>query len=141
MPDGQAWYAYNVRNRTTTTLTPQQIHELGLSEVKRIRQEMDKGIAQTGFKGSFAAFCKFLRTDRQFYCQDAESLLSGYRDICKRADPELARLFGKLPRLPYGVNPVPAYAEKAQTTAYYQHGSLHARRPGRYSATPYALQT
>ncbi len=141
LPDGKAWYAYNVRTRTTTTLTPQQIHELGLSEVKRIRQEMDKVIAQTGFKGSFAEFCKFLRTDRQFYYQDAESLLSGYRDICKRADPELARLFGKLPRLPYGVKPVPAYAEKSQTTAYYQEGSLQAGRPGWYFANTYALET
>ena len=141
LPEGKAWYAYNVRKQTTTPMTPQQIHELGLSEVKRIRHEMDKVIQQIGFKGSFAEFCKFLRTDPQFYYKDAESLLSGYRDIVKRADPELAHLFGKLPRLPYGVKAVPAYAEKSQTTAYYQPGSPQAGRPGWYFCNTYALDT
>jgi len=141
LPDGKAWYAYNVRMLTTTSLTPQQIHELGLSEVKRIRAEMDKVIAQAGFKGSFGEFLEFLRKDPRFYYTDADSLLMGYRDICKRADPELAKLFGKLPRLPYGVLPVPAYAEKSQTTAYYQPGSPEAGRPGYYYANTYALDT
>jgi uncharacterized protein (DUF885 family) len=141
LPDGKAWYAYSVRTSTTTSLTPEQIHELGLAEVKRIRKEMDKVIAQTGFKGSFAQFSKFLRTDPRFYYSDAESLLKGYRDIAKRADPELARLFGKLPRLPYGVKAVPAYAEKSQTTAYYEEGSSKAGRPGWFFANTYALNT
>ena len=141
LPDGKAWYAFNVRTVTTTSLTPQRIHELGLSEVKRIRQEMDRTIEQSGFKGSFADFCKFLRTDPQFYYQDAPSLVRGYRDIAKRADPELARLFGKLPRLPYGVKPVPAFAEKSQTTAYYQPGAPQAGRPGWFNANTYALDT
>jgi len=141
LPDGKAWYAFNVRTVTTTTLAPDQIHELGLSEVKRIRKEMDKVITQTGFKGSFAEFSKFLRADPKFYYTDADSLLQGYRDIAKRADPELARLFGKLPRLPYGVKAVPAYAEKSQTTAYYQPGSPKAGRPGWFYANTYALNT
>jgi uncharacterized protein (DUF885 family) len=141
LPDGKAWYAFNVRTTTTTTRTPDQIHELGLSEVKRIRKEMDKVIAETGFKGSFAEFCQFLRTDPKFYYTDAESLLRGYRDIVKRIDPELARLFGKLPRLPYGVKVIPAGAEKSQTTAYYQPGSPQAGRPGWYYANTYALNT
>ena len=80
LPDGKAWYAYNVRKATTTPLTPQQIHELGLSEVKRIRAEMEALIPQTGFKGSFAEFSKFLRTDQKFYYSDAESLVHAYRD-------------------------------------------------------------
>ena len=141
LPDGKAWYAFNVRTVTTTTLAPNEIHELGLSEVKRIRKEMDKVIAQTGFKGSFGEFSKFLRADPKFYYTDADSLLRGYRDIAKRADPELARLFGKLPRLPYGVKAVPAYAEKSQTTAYYQPGSPQAGRPGWFYANTYALNT
>jgi uncharacterized protein (DUF885 family) len=141
LPDGKAWYAHNVRTTTTTSLTPQQIHELGLSEVKRIHEEMDKVIKETKFKGSFADFSKFLRTDPKFYYKDSESLLTGYRDIAKRIDPELARMFGKLPRLPYGVRPVPAYAEKSQTTAYYQPGSPQAGRPGWYYANTYALET
>jgi len=141
LPDGKAWYAHNVRTTTTTSLTPQQIHELGLSEVKRIREEMDKIIKETKFKGSFADFSKYLRTEPKFYYKDADSLLTGYRDIAKRIDPELARFFGKLPRLPYGVRPVPAYAEKSQTTAYYQPGSPEAGRPGWYYANTYALDT
>lgn len=141
LPDGKAWYAYNARMSTTTSMTPQQIHELGLSEVKRIRAEMDEIIKETKFKGSFADFSKYLRTDPKFYYKDAASLLTGYRDICKRIDPELARLFGKLPRLPYGVRPVPTYSEKSQTTAYYQPGSPDAGRPGWYYANTYALDT
>jgi uncharacterized protein (DUF885 family) len=122
-------------------MTPEQIHQLGLAEVKRIRAEMDKIIQQSGFKGSFAEFCKFLRTDSKFYYKDADSLLRAYRDIAKRADPELAHLFGKLPRLPYGVKAVPAYAEESQTTAYYQPGSPQAGRPGWYFCNTYALDT
>ncbi len=141
LPDGQAWYAYNARVRTTTTLTPQQIHEIGLAEVKRIRAEMDKVIAQTGFKGSFAEFSKFVRTDPQFYYTNADALLTGYRDITKRIDPELPRLFGKLPRLTYGVKPIPDYAAKSQTSAYYQPGSPDAGRAGNFFANTYALDT
>jgi uncharacterized protein (DUF885 family) len=107
LPDGKEWYQFKVRANTTTSLTIEQIHQLGLSEVKRIRSEMDTLIASTGFKGSFSDFSKFLRTDPRFFYPDADSLLRGYRDIAKRADPELARLFGKLPRLPYGVKAVP----------------------------------
>ncbi len=141
LPDGQAWYAFNVRTTTTTILTPAQIHDLGLSEVKRIRAEMDAVIAQTGFHGSFAKFSKFLRTDPRFFYPSADDLLRGYRDIAKRADPELAHLFGKLPRLPYGVHAIPAVAEKSQTTAYYQPGSPQAGRPGWFCANTYALNT
>lgn len=141
LPDGQAWYEYRARMATTTALRPQQIHELGLSEVKRIRGEMDKVMATTGFKGSFAEFQQFLRTDPRFAYPNADELLRGYRDICKRADPELARLFGKLPRLPYGVLPIPDYAAKSQTTAYYQPGSPPAGRPGYFYANTYAVET
>lgn len=141
LPDGEAWYAYNVAARTTTQLTPQQIHDIGLSEVKRIRVEMDSVIAGSGFKGSFEEFLTFLRTDPQFYHTTAEGLMQEYRDIAKRADPELTKLFGKLPRNPYGVIPVPSYAEKSQTTAYYQRGSIRAGRAGYYFANTYALNT
>jgi len=141
MPNGEAWYAYNVKQRTTTDLTPEQIHEIGLSEVKRIRGEMQGIIKSTGFEGSFEDFLVFLRTDPQFYHTTKEGLLREYRDIAKRADPELMKLFGKLPRTPYGVIPVPSYAEKSQTTAYYQGGSVKAGRPGNFFANTYALET
>lgn len=141
LPDGEAWYAYNVRVMTTTGMTPREIHELGLAEVKRIREEMETVIRETGFEGSFRDFCEFLRTDPQFYFDDEERLLTAYRDIAKRIDPQLPKLFGKLPRLPYGVRPVPGYAEQSQTTAYYQPGSPAAGRAGYFFANTYALDT
>jgi uncharacterized protein (DUF885 family) len=141
LPNGRAWYAYQARVSTTTNLTPEQIHQIGLSEVKRIRKEMDELIAATGFTGSFEEFCKFLRTDPRFFYDKPEDLLAGYRDIAKRIDPELIKLFGRLPRLPYGVVPVPSYAEKSQTTAYYDEGSLAAGRPGEFNANTYDLKS
>jgi len=141
LPNGKAWYAYQARVSTTTNLTPEQIHQIGLSEVKRIRKEMDELIAATGFQGSFEDFCKFLRTDPRFFYDKPEDLLMGYRDIAKRIDPELIRLFGKLPRLPYGVIPVPSYSEKSQTTAYYEDGSPTAGRPGEFYANTYDLKS
>jgi uncharacterized protein (DUF885 family) len=141
LPDGEAWYTNNVALRTTTDLTPQQIHDIGLSEVKRIRTEMNVIIDSTGFEGSFEEFLTFLRTDPQFYHTTAEGLMREYRDIAKRADPELTKMFGILPRTPYGVIEVPDYAAKSTTTAYYQLGSLKAGRPGYYFANTYALET
>ncbi|MEE8138740.1 MAG: DUF885 domain-containing protein [Thermoanaerobaculia bacterium] len=139
LPDGEDWYAYRVKQMTTTDLTPQEIHEIGLSEVKRIRQEMDRVIEESGFEGSFEEFTEFLRTDPQFYFEEPEELLKSYRDIGKRADAALLKLFGLLPRLPYGVVPVPAYAEKSQTTAYYEPGAVEAGRPGQFFANTYDL--
>lgn len=141
LPDGPAWYAHRVRRMTTTAFTPPQIHELGLAEVKRIRADMDRVIAQTGFQGGFAGFLKFLRTDPQFYYERGTELLAGYRDISKRVDLELPKLFGRLPRLPYGVLPIPSYAEKSQTTAYYQPGAGAFGRPGVFYANTYDLRT
>jgi uncharacterized protein (DUF885 family) len=139
LPNGDKIYAYTTRQQTTTELTPAQIHQIGLDEVKRIRGEMDKVIASTGFKGDFHAFTQYLLTDPKFYYTDAESLLSGYRDIAKRIEPKLVEFFGTLPRLPYGVRPVPAYAEKSQAGAYYEPGSLKAGRPGYFFANTYDL--
>jgi uncharacterized protein (DUF885 family) len=140
LPNGAAAYAYNVRWHTTTQLTPAQIHEIGLSEVKRIRAEMDKVITSTGFKGSFKEFTEFLRTDPQFYYDKPEDLINGYRIIVKKIDPELAHEFGKLPRLPYGVTPIPDFVAPSQTTAYYQPGAPEAGRPGQYFVNTYNLK-
>jgi uncharacterized protein (DUF885 family) len=140
LPDGRAWYAHIVRTSTTTDLTPDQIHQLGLSEVARIRKEMDAVIASTGFKGSFEEFCNFLRTDPRFFYDKPEDLIAGYRDITKRVDPELIKLFGKLPRLPYGVTAVPDYNAKSQTTGYYANGSLAGGRPGWFNVNTYDLK-
>jgi uncharacterized protein (DUF885 family) len=141
LPDGEAWYAWSVRQSTTTDLTPRQIHDIGVSEVARIRGEMDKALGATGFAGMLPEFMQFLRSDPQFFFERPEQLLAAYRDIAKRADPELVRLFKTLPRLPYGVVPVPAYAEKSQTTAYYEPGSPEAGRPGKFYANTYDLRS
>ena len=141
LPDGQNWYAYNVKRQTTTTLSPQAIHEIGLAEVERIRSEMEAVRELVGFEGDLQAFSEFLRTDPQFFFTSREALLSAYRDIAKRADPELVKVFGKLPRTPYGVEPVPGYAERSQPAAYYLPGSLEAGRPGIFFANTYALDT
>ncbi|HEY5611407.1 MAG TPA: DUF885 domain-containing protein, partial [Thermoanaerobaculia bacterium] len=140
LPDGAAWYAYRVKVMTTTERTPEQIHQIGLSEVKRIRAEMEQIKESTGFKGPLGEFFQFLRTDPRFYFTEKEALLKEYRDIAKRIDPQLMELFGKLPRTPYGVVPVPEYSEKTQTTAYYNPGSPDAGRPGYFYANTYDLK-
>lgn len=140
LPNGAAAYAFNVRWHTTTELTPVRIHEIGLSEVKRIRAEMDKVIQSTGFKGSFKEFTEFLRTDPRFFYDKADDLVDGYRIIVKKIDPELAHEFGKLPRLPYGVVVIPAFSAPSQTTAFYQLGSPKAGRAGSYFVNTYNLK-
>ena len=140
LPQGKEWYEHRVRVMTTTDLTADQIHALGQSEVKRIRAEMERIKDESGFEGTLAEFFHFLRTDPQFYYTTREELLRAYRDIAKRIDPELTRLFGRLPRTPYGVIPVPAYAEKTTTTAYYNAGSPEGNRPGYFYANLYDLK-
>src|SRR2546425_8843826 len=122
LPNGLAWYQVRTRASTTTDLTPDQIHAMGLAEVKRIRGAMDSVIAASGFKGTFAEFVQFLRTDPRFYWITPDDLIHASRELMKRIDPELTKLFGTLPRLPYGVSPIPSYWERSQTTAYYQPG-------------------
>lgn len=141
LPNGDDWYNYQIKSYTTTSMTYQEIHQIGLSEVKRIRSEMDSLIKSTGFKGGFPEFAEFLRTDPQFYFETAEELLDAYRVIAKKIDPELPRFFGQLPRLPYGILPVPAYDEKTQTTAYYMRGSVETGRPGYFYANTYNLKS
>ncbi|HEX9085771.1 MAG TPA: DUF885 domain-containing protein, partial [Gemmatimonadaceae bacterium] len=141
LPDGAAWYTYNVKVQTTTTRTPQEIHDLGLAEVKRIRTQMDSLIRSTGFTGDFAAFTTMLRTDPKFFYTDSATLVRAYRDITKRIDPELPKLFGRLPRLTYGVSTIPSYAAPSQTTAYYQGGSPEAHRAGQFFVNTYKLDT
>lgn len=139
LPDGKDWYAYNARVRTTTSLTPREIHEIGQREVRRIRGEMQKILEKTGFKGTFAEFLVYLRTDPKFFYERGTELIAGYRDITKRADGELPKLFGRLPRTPYTVQPVPSYSEKSQTAAYYQPGAMTQGRPGIYFANTYSI--
>lgn len=141
LPDGPAWYRYQIKTMTSTDLTAEAIHEIGRAEVKRIRAEMERVKIQAGFEGSIEEFFAHLRTDPKFFFTRQEDLLLAYRDIAKRADPQLMKLFKTLPRTPYGVLPVPSYAEQSQTTAYYYPGAPEAGRPGYFFANTYALHT
>lgn len=131
-PNGENTYRFFVRRETTTQMTPDEIHQLGLSEVARIRGLMEKTIAETGFKGSFPEFLQMLRTDQRFYAQTPEDLMEKASEIAKRADDQLPRLFGTLPRLPYGVRPVPADMADGYTTGRYWGGSMQQGQAGGY---------
>jgi len=136
-PDGKAYYRELIEYHTTTTLTAEEIHATGLAEVKRIRGEMDDIIAALGFKGSFPEFSHYLRTDAKFFYTDPDDLLHGYMVIAKSIDPNLVKLFGKLPRTPYGVRPVPETSAPNTTTAYYQPLAGDGSRPGYYYVNLY----
>ena len=132
VPGGENLYRYLVRSYTTTDMTPEQIHELGNQEVARIRALMEEEIRASGFRGNFAAFQRFLRTDRQFYARTPEELIHHASEIAKRADGQLPRLFGTLPRLSYGIRVIPAEQAEGSTTAYYTQGSAALGQSGTY---------
>ena len=132
LPNGSAWYEYLARSFTTTRMTPFEIHRLGLEEVSRIRGEMEKIIQEVEFDGSFADFLIYLRTDPQFYFDNPDDLHQAYLATCKRIDPELVNLFGKLPRMPYGVKPIPDSIAPDTTTAYYSRPAADGSRAGIY---------
>ena len=136
-PGGEAWYQQRIRWFTTTDLTADEIHAIGLREVERIRGEMRKIIDQVGFEGSFEDFLHFLRTDPRFRHTDPDELLQAYLAMAKRIDPLLPGYFGRLPRMPYGVRPIPEELAPDTTTAYYQPPSLDGRRAGYYYVNLY----
>lgn len=137
LPDGEAFYEHRARVFTTTGMTPDEIHRLGLDEVARIRAEMMEVIDEVGFEGSFEDFLGFLRTDSQFYFDSPDELFDAYLAICKRIDPQLVRLFGKLPRMPYGLRPIPENIAPDTTTAYYNRPAADGSRPGYYYVNLY----
>jgi prolyl oligopeptidase len=102
---------------------------------------METVIRKTGFQGDFAAFQTFLRTDSRFYFTEAQQLITAYRDLCKRIDPELSRLFGKLPRGQYGVRPLPDYRGPSETSARYFPGALGGSHPGYFVVNTYKLES
>jgi uncharacterized protein (DUF885 family) len=132
LPNGKAWYEHLTRSFTTTRMTPDDIHRLGLEEVLRIREEMQEIIKQVEFGGSFQDFLVFLRTDPQFYYDNPGDLYEAYLATCKRIDPELVNLFGVLPRMPYGVKPIPDSIAPDTTTAYYSRPAADGSRAGIY---------
>lgn len=132
LPDGEAWYEYRTRRFTTTSMSPDEIHRLGLEEVRRIRDAMQEIIESLEFKGTFREFLEQLRNDPQFYYESPDELYEAYLATSKRIDPELVRLFGKLPRMPYGVRAIPDSIAPDTTTAYYQPPAADGSRAGIY---------
>lgn len=139
LPNGEAYYRFVVRDHTTTDLTPDQIHELGRSEVARIRARMEVVMKEAGWTGDFPGFLAKLRTDPQFYATSREDLLEKASEIAKRIDDQLPGWFGTLPRLTYGVRPVPREIEAGYTTGRYFQGSPEQGVAGGYMVNTYAL--
>lgn len=139
LPEGEQAYAYLVGLHTTTAKSPQEIHETGLEQVRRIHAEVQRVMQRAGFTGSFAGFAEMLRTDPRFFFREPEELLNAYRALAKLVEPELPRLFGRLPRLPYGILPVPDFSAPGTPAAYYMGGSPQAGRPGYFYANTYNL--
>jgi len=140
-PSGREFYRQRVKKFTTLDLTPEQVHQTGLEEVRRIRAEMEAIPKGLEFDGDFDSFVKFLRTDSQFYPADAESYKKEIAYILKRMDGELPRLFGKLPRTPYGIKEIPAYIAPKTTAAYYQPPSADGKIAGFYFVNTFNLKS
>ena len=132
LPNGKAFYEYRVRRFTTTNMTPDEVHEIGLAEVARIRAEMKQVMNEVNFEGTLAEFFTFLREDPQFYFEDPMALLKEYQAVSKQIDPKMVQLFTKLPRMPYGIKVIPEAVAPDTTTAYYSRPAADGSRPGYY---------
>ena len=137
LPEGQNFYAFKAQQFTTTELTPREIHDIGQREVARIRSEMMEVIKQVKFKGTFREFLDDLRTNKKFYYDNPDDLLAAYRACCKRIDPQLPRLFKRLPKIAYDIQAIPMQMAPDTTTAYYRQPSADGRRAGTYFVNLY----
>jgi uncharacterized protein (DUF885 family) len=141
LPEGRDYYAFLVRKFTTLDLDAEAVHRIGLEQVAAIRAEMDEAVRQTGFKGTFQQFLEFLRTDPRFYPRTADALIERASYLAKRMDGELPSLFGRLPRQPYTVAPVPDYLAPKYTAGRYNGSPPGGSEPGYYWVNTYALDT
>ena len=137
-PDGDAIYKLDLRRQTTLSIDARTVHDIGLAEVARLHARIADVMKETGFSGSYAEFVNFTYHDPRFFFTKPEELLAAYRDIAKRVDPELTRLFLVLPRTPYGVRPIPAY-QGANAAAFYTAGAIDASSPGWFNANVVAI--
>ena len=140
LPDGKAWYEYNVRSITTTDYTPAQIHQIGLDEVKRIHGEMSAVMQRVGFKGTLKEFFKYANSDPKFFYDNRDALIAGYVDIKNRVNPQLPKLFETLPKADYEVRAVEPFREKSAAGGQYQAASEDGSRPGIFYANAYDLR-
>ena len=139
VPEGDKSYEYAARYHTTTNLTPDEIHDIGLKEVLRIRKEMEQIITDLEWDGDFKSFLNYLRTSPRFYYDNPEDLLNAYLIMAKSIDPLLPKIFKVFPRAPYGVIPIPSESAPYTTTAYYN--SPAKGRPGYFYANLYKPET
>lgn len=139
LPNGRDYYQALLHYHTTLQISPEGLHQRGLAEVQRIRAEMEAVIETTGFEGDFAAFLAFLREDPRFYAESPQQLLKEASRIAKRAEDAMPAFFGELPRLPYGVRPVPDAMALHYPPAGYWPGNLATDTPGRYLVNTHAL--
>jgi uncharacterized protein (DUF885 family) len=136
---GESYYEYLVQLHTTMDVSAREVHQTGLDEVERIREEMMEIVEESGFGDDFDAFVDFLRTDEQFYAETPEELLYYTAYVLKKMDGQLPLLFQTLPRLPYGIRPIPDYLAPITTTAYYSRGAADGTRAGFYAVNTYDL--
>lgn len=141
LPEGREFYRYRVRHFTTLELTPEEVHEIGLREVARIRGEMEACMGKTGFTGTWEAFVRQLRTDPRHYAKTPEELLQYTALICKRIDGALPQLFSRLPRTPYGIREIPAFVAPQTTSAYYWPPAGDGSRAGYFYLNTYNLSS
>lgn len=141
LPGGEEYYEHLVQSYTTMEITPDEVHNIGLNEVERIRNEMMEIVESEGYGDDFEAFIEFLRTDSQFYAETPDELLKETAYVLKTMDGHLPELFKTLPRLPYGIMPVPDYLAPRTATAYYSRGAADGTRAGYYAVNTYDLQS
>jgi uncharacterized protein (DUF885 family) len=140
LPNGETWYGYKVRDITTTDYTPEQIHQIGLDEVKRIHAEMERVMQRVNFKGTLAEFFRYMGSDPKFFWDTREELIAGYVDIKRRVDPQLPKLFETLPAADYEVRAVEPFREKSASGGQYQAATVDGSRPGIFYANAYDLK-
>jgi uncharacterized protein (DUF885 family) len=141
LPDGRDFYRHRVRKYTTLDITPEEVHKTGLAEVARIRAEMQEIMRQVEFDGDFAEFVEYLRNEPKFYAETPEGLMKEAALILKRIDGKLPELFGRLPRMPYGLREIPAYIAPRTTSAYYQPPTGDGTRAGFYNLNTFNLKS
>ena len=141
LPNGSAWYAFNARNTTTTNLTPEQIHQIGLDEVARIHGEIGGVMKQVGFKGSMQDFFKFMQNDPRFSFKDEPALLAFYRGLEAKINQQIPQQFSLIPKAPFEIRPVEAFRAQSAAGGSYMRPSEDGSRPGIFYVNTYDLPT
>jgi uncharacterized protein (DUF885 family) len=140
LPNGAAWYRFRVATYTTTDLTPDEIHRMGLDEVAHLRAEMEKVRTRVGFAGTLGQFFEYVKADPQFYYNDGRELLQGFRDLKKNIDARLPKLFARMPKHDYEVREIEQFRAAASPGAFYQPGTPDGSRPAVFYVNTYNLR-